>query len=217
MGWLTRTAQTSIGKKSIMAVSGFLLGLFLIIHLVGNLTTFGGRQAFLDYSESLHSMGPLVSIFEVCLLLVFLTHIISAIIIYFDNLRARPVRYAVNNNAGDRSWGSMTMPYTGLLILCFLFVHLYNFHFNGQDLPVADLVRNTLNQPGYAFFYIVAVLGVSLHISHGLWSMFQSLGLNHPRYNCIIRSGALLVSVIVGTVFVFIPLLTYFYKQFLLY
>jgi len=216
MGWITRTFQSSIGKKTIMAATGFLLGFFLIVHVIGNMTALAGRQTFIDYSESLHSMGYLIPIFETGLLLAFITHITTAVILYFENLRARPSRYAVNSNAGDRTWGSRTMPYTGLFILCFLVVHLYNFHFSTKKLLIADLVRETLRQPPYTAFYVIAVLGLTLHVSHGFWSLFQTFGLNHPKYDRIIDAWSLVLSAVVCTVFIMIPLLALFFDQFLL-
>jgi len=216
MGWLARLYQSSVGKKSIMAVSGILLVLFLFTHLIGNSTSFLGRTAFNSYAERLHSLGGLVYIFEICLLLVFLTHIITGVILYFENLKARPSRYNINRDDGDRSWGSRTMPYTGLITILFIFVHLDNFHFTDKSVLVADLVRNLLSNPPLAAFYVFSLLGVALHVSHGFWSMFQSLGLNHPKYNGLIRAGGLTFSILVGTVFILIPVLAVFSSGFLL-
>ncbi len=216
MGWLARLYQSSVGKKSIMAASGILLVLFLFTHLLGNSAAFLGRAAFNSYAEKLHSLGALVYVFELCLLLVFSIHIFTGVILYFENLQARPSRYNVNKDDGDRSWGSRTMPYTGLIIIVFIIVHLANFHFTDKSILVADLVRNLLSKPALAAFYIFSLLGVALHVSHGFWSMFQSLGLNHPKYNGLIRTGALTFSILVGTVFILIPVLAVFSSGFLL-
>jgi succinate dehydrogenase / fumarate reductase cytochrome b subunit len=216
MGWLARLYQSSVGKKSVMAASGILLVLFLFTHLVGNSTSFLGRDAFNTYAEKLHSMGNLIYIFEIGLLTVFTIHIFTGVLLYFENLKARPSRYNINKDDGDRSWGSRTMPYTGLIIFIFILVHLDNFHFTDKSIQNSDLVRNLLNNPGLAVFYIFSLLGVALHVSHGFWSMFQSLGMNHPKYDLLIKKGALTFTILVGLVFIMIPVLAVFSSGFLL-
>jgi succinate dehydrogenase / fumarate reductase cytochrome b subunit len=216
MGWLARLYQSSVGKKSIMAVSGILLVLFLFTHLLGNSTSFFGRTAFNSYAEHLHSIGYLIYIFEIGLLTVFTIHIFTGVVLYFENLKARPSRYNINKDDGDRSWGSRTMPYTGLVIILFIIVHLANFHFTDKSVLVADLVRNLLSKPPLAAFYIFSLICVALHVSHGFWSMLQSLGLNHPKYNGMIKTGALAFSILVGTVFILIPVLAVLSSGFLL-
>jgi succinate dehydrogenase / fumarate reductase cytochrome b subunit len=110
MGLIGSLYRSSVGKKSFMAASGLLLSLFLLTHLIGNSISFLGREAYNAYAEKLHSLGGLVYIFELGLLALFLVHIITGILLYFENLRARPARYAVNSCEGGRSWGSRTMP-----------------------------------------------------------------------------------------------------------
>ena len=119
---------SAIGKKAVMALTGCGLALFLLVHLIGNSTTFGGAKTFISYASHLHSLGPLVPIFEAGLLLIFLTHIVFALFLYLDNRAARPQSYYRQNNAGGRTWGSRTMPYTGLVILLFVVLHLAAFH-----------------------------------------------------------------------------------------
>jgi succinate dehydrogenase / fumarate reductase cytochrome b subunit len=216
MGWLVRLYQSSVGKKSIMAVSGILLVLFLFTHMIGNSTTFLGRTAFNSYAEKLHSLGGLVYLFEICLLLVFCIHIFTGIILYFENLNARPSRYNINKDDGGRSFGSRTMPYTGLVMILFVVVHLANFHFTDKSILIADLVRNLLSNPPLAAFYIFSLLCVAIHVSHGCWSMLQSLGLNHPKYDGLIKTGALTFSLLIGTIFILIPVLAVFSSGFLL-
>jgi succinate dehydrogenase / fumarate reductase cytochrome b subunit len=216
MGWIGFLYRSSIGKKFIMAASGLLLSLFLLTHLMGNSTSFLGREAFNAYAEKLHSIGNLIYIFEIGLLILFLIHIITGIILYFENLGARPSRYSVDTSEGGRSLGSRTMPYTGVIILIFIIVHLMNFHFTDKSVPVADLVRELLGRPGLAGFYILSLLAVALHISHGTWSLFQSIGLNHEKYNQLLLKGALAFSILVGTVFILIPVLALVSKSFLL-
>jgi succinate dehydrogenase / fumarate reductase cytochrome b subunit len=217
MGLITSLYRSSIGKKGIMAASGLLLSpLFILTHLLGNSVSFLGRDAFNAYAEKLHSLGALVYVFEVGLLTLFLIHIITGIILYLENLKARPSRYSVNTSGGGRSLGSRTMPYTGVIILVFIAVHLMNFHFTDRSVPVADLVRELLSRPGLAFFYIFSLASVALHLSHGVWSLFQSIGFNHEKYNLLLLKGALVFSILVGTVFILIPVLALLSESFLL-
>jgi succinate dehydrogenase / fumarate reductase cytochrome b subunit len=216
MGWIGSLYRSSVGKKSIMAASGLLLSLFLLTHLIGNSVSFLGREAFNAYAAKLHSVGNLIYIFETGLLTLFLIHIITGVILYLENLQARPSRYSVNSSEGGRSWGSRTMPYTGAIIFVFIIVHLLNFHFTDKSVPVADLVRELLSRPPLAFFYIVSLLAVALHLSHGAWSLFQSMGLNHDKYNRLLLKGALVFSILMGAVFILIPVLALFSRSFLL-
>ena len=216
MGLIGTLYRSSVGKKGIMAASGLLLSLFLLTHMLGNSTSFLGREAFNAYAEKLHSMGALVSLFEIILLSLFLIHIITGVILFLENLQARPSRYAVSSSEGGRSWGSRTMPYTGTVILVFIVVHLLNFHFTDRSVLIADLVRQLLSRPGLAIFYIFSLGCVALHISHGVWSLFQTIGFNHEKYNGLLRRGAVAFSILVGLVFILIPVLALVSRSFLL-
>jgi succinate dehydrogenase cytochrome b subunit len=216
MGLIGSLYRSSVGKKSFMAASGLLLSLFILTHVIGNSISFWGREAYNSYAEKLHSLGGLIYLFEIVLLALFLIHIITGILLYFENLSARPSRYAVNASEGGRSWGSRTMPYTGVIILIFIIVHLLNFHFTDKSIPISDMVRNLLSRPGLAIFYMVSLLAVALHLSHGAWSLFQSFGLNHDKYNQLLLKGSLIFSILVGTVFILIPLLSLMSRSFLL-
>ena len=215
MAWFTKAVTSSIGKKTIMALSGLFLGLFILVHLIGNSTTFAGRLTFLSYSKHLHALGIFVTIFELLLLSILLCHIILALLIYFENQKARPTQYLVIKNSKERTFASKTMIYTGLIILVFIGIHLDNFHFTDGSRTIADTVKETLTQPTYATYYIVSVLTLALHVSHGFWSLFQSLGLDHPKYSPLIKRGALGFSIATGLIFTLIPLLALFSPKFL--
>ncbi len=210
MSWFRQTCTSSVGKKYIMAVTGFLLGGFLLVHAAGNSSIFWGRQAFNSYAEHLHSLGILINIAEVGLLTVFLVHIYTGLTLFLQNRSARESRYAVQKPAGGRTWGSRTMPYTGLAILAFILMHLLNFHFTGQDKPIADIVGPILNNPLYSIFYAAAMLVLGLHISHGFWSVFQSIGINHPKYDGFLRAISWAGCFIIAGIFLIIVLLLLF-------
>ena len=198
---------SSIGKKLMMALTGSCLAIFLIVHLLGNTTIFLGRVTFLSYAEHLHSIGPVLHVFEFGLLAIFLIHIFFGATLFFENLSARPNRYAVDKEAGGRTLGSKTMPYSGAVVLIFTIVHLMNFHFTDKSIPIADIVGNALSHAPLALFYILGLVAVGLHASHGFWSLWQTLGVNHPRYNPILQNGALVISTITAAIFILIPVL----------
>ena len=129
MNWLVNTLKSSIGKKLMMAVTGLCFCSFLIVHLAGNLILYSGRDAFNSYAEKLHSLGSIITMAEFGLLFFAIIHILIGATLFYQNLRARPIRYSINKWAGGRSIGSVTMPYTGLLLLIFVVIHLLNFHF----------------------------------------------------------------------------------------
>jgi succinate dehydrogenase / fumarate reductase cytochrome b subunit len=206
---------SSIGKKFFMAVTGVLLGFFLIVHAIGNSTTLISKEVFNSYAEHLHSLGYLIPVFEIGLLIIFLTHVTFAFILFFENFQARDSRYQMQKSSGGRTLGSRTMPYTGVIILIFIAIHLNNFHFIEKTTTIGELVKSTLSQPVTGLFYIAAMVALILHLSHGFWSLFQTLGINHPRYNCSIRKGGLVLTIILGAIFVLIPLLALIWKGFL--
>lgn len=215
MGKISQLLSSSVGKKIVMAISGALLSVFLLIHLAGNSTMFIGRDTFNSYAEHLHGLGFLLQLFEAGLLAVFLLHVSFGLLLYIENLRARPIRYVVTKSHGGRTPGSRTMVYTGLIVLVFLLVHINNFQTIDGVQP-SDAVKAVLSQPGYTIFYWLAMLSLALHISHGCWSMFQSLGLNNTFYDRLLRNTALAFSIVTGTIFILIPTLALFFSGFLL-
>ncbi len=216
MSWFIQTCTSSLGKKYIMAITGLMLGGFLLVHAAGNSSIFWGRSAFLSYAEHLHSLGPLIPVAEIILLSIFLLHVITGITLFLQNLMARADRYAVSKPAGGRTWGSRTMPYTGAAILLFILMHLFNVHFIEHNLPIADTVNDILSRPFYTHLYAAGMTVLALHISHGFWSLFQTLGINHPRYNGIIRIGGYLFTGLIITIFIFIIFLLLFAPGYLM-
>lgn len=206
MDWLIKSFCSSIGKKLLMAITGFSFCCFLTIHLIGNLTIYGGKDLFNAYVEHLHALGPLITASEWLLLLLAIAHVFTGATLFYQNLMARPKRYIVNKNAGGRTLGSATMPYTGFVLLAFIIFHLLNFHFvDHTNQTVYQIVSNTFSQVGYSAIYILAVLLAAIHISHGFWSLFQTIGANHPKYMPIIKGFGIVFSIVIGIGFGFIP------------
>ncbi|MBF0227689.1 MAG: succinate dehydrogenase cytochrome b subunit [Desulfobacterales bacterium] len=198
---------TSIGKKIFMAFTGLCFCGFLSIHLIGNLTIYGGYEMFNSYVKHLHAFDPLIKVAEIFLLTFAIIHITTGLWLFWENYSARPVKYIVKKNAGGRTIGSSTMPYTGLFLFLFIIVHLLNFHFiDKTNTTMFDIVSKTLSDPFYIVFYVIAVLMVAIHISHGFWSAFQTFGINHPKYNKLIKGLSLLYSIIIALGFGLLPI-----------
>lgn len=207
MNWLINTFSSSIGKKLMMAATGLGFIGFLTGHLAGNLSIYGGKDSFNSYAEHLHSLGPLVTIAEWILLTMAVIHVLTGLTLFYQNYKSRPVKYAVNKSAGGRTIGSLTMPYTGILMLGFIIFHLMNFHFvDKTNITIFEIVAKAFTNPAYVALYVAAMIVVALHVSHGFWSAFQTIGANHPKYMPIIQVAGLAFSVIVGVGFGFIPI-----------
>jgi succinate dehydrogenase / fumarate reductase cytochrome b subunit len=209
MNWVRRTFSTSVGKKQLMAVTGLLFLLFLATHLLGNLSIYGGPAAFVDYAVRLHALGKLLAVAEVGLLAALIVHLTTAVFLFFENRRARPVRYAVDKSGGGRTVSSQTMPYTGLLILGFIGVHLATFshHFVNQTTRnIFQIAVAVFSQKVFLAIYLIGVAVVAFHVRHGLWSAFQTVGANHPKYMPWIQKLSLAFAVIVGLGFGSLPL-----------
>lgn len=207
MNWFIKTVGTSVGKKFLMAVTGMCFIGFLAAHLAGNLTLYGGADAFNSYARHLHSLGPLLTVAEVGLLGLFLVHVLTGLTLFYQNFRARPQRYAVDHSAGGRTLGSRTMPYSGALIFLFIIYHLLNFHFvDKSGTTIFAIVSGTFASPVQMVLYIAAMIVVAVHVSHGFWSLFQTFGANHPKYMPALKGLGLFFSLALGVGFGFIPI-----------
>lgn len=198
---------SSVGKKILMAVTGLCLIGFLAVHLLGNVMAFAGAEAFNDYAKKLHSLQPYLTVFNIGLVVIGLVHIVVGLILFIENLKARPIKYAVYRNPGGRTIGSDTMPYTGVLILLFVIFHLLKFTFVDKSVtPIYQLMAATFSNPLWVILYVAAMIVVALHISHGFWSMLQTFGINHPSHMPLIMKLGLLVTFAFGIGFGVLPI-----------
>lgn len=200
--------ESSIGKKMTIALAGFLLCGFLIAHLAGNLFMFAGADAFNRYAEALES-NPLLPLAEGGLVMLFLLHVALAVRAKLANAAARPVDYEVYRGKDARTPGSMTMAATGALILAFIIIHVATLKFEIGGLKGPDLyahVTGWFRNPLYAGFYVLAVAGVGLHLSHGVQSALQTFGAHHPRYTPMIKKLGLLFAVSIAAGFASLPI-----------
>lgn len=198
---------SSVGKKILMAVTGLCLIGFLAMHLLGNTMAFAGAEAFNGYAEKLHSLQPYFTVFNLGLLAIGLVHIVVGLILFFENRRARPTKYEMFDNPGGLTLGSKTMPYTGVLILIFVIFHLLKFTFVDKSVvPIYQQMSAAFANPLWVLFYVAAMVIVAVHISHGFWSMFQTFGINHPRYMPLIMKLGLVVTLVIGIGFGIVPI-----------
>ena len=208
MGWLLGVFSSSIGKKQVMAATGLFFCLFLASHLIGNLTIYGGKGMFNAYAEHLHAFGLIINVIEVALIFFAVLHISFGALLYFQNWRARPVRYQIKRNAGGRTLTSTLMPYTGLYLLIYVIIHLITFHFADRSgRTLYQLVADVFSRPEYVVFYTFSMVVAALHVKHGFWSAFQTIGADHPKYMPLIQGVGWIFSLLVGVGFSSIPLI----------
>lgn len=213
-----RFLDSSVGSKVLIGTTGVLLVLYLLIHIGGNLMVFGGREFFNAYAHTLES-NPLLPIIELGLLAVFVLHIYRTIKMFAANKAARPVAYAVKKPAGHtsrKSLASTTMIVSGLWLVLFLIVHVKAFRFGAHypiDGDANDLFRvemEAFTNPLMVLFYIVSMVVVGLHLSHGISSALQSLGLNHPRWSPRFFLAGKVLAVAIAGGFIVIALWAHF-------
>jgi len=200
---------TSVGKKTVMAVTGLLLVFFVVFHMLGNLQVYGGPEKMNGYAAFLRSIpGPLWGL-RLLMLVAALLHVYTAVQLIFQGLASRPQRY-VRKRYQEATTSSRTMLVTGPLLLAYIIYHLLDQTF-GVTLPgynhdnVYGNVIRAFSNPPVAVAYIVAMLMLLLHTKHGIWSMFQTVGLNSPRYDRTIRALSVLITAVVVAGFVSIP------------
>lgn len=223
MNWFTRLVSSSIGRKLLMALTGLFLILFLVVHVAGNLQLLksDGGRAFNEYSQFMTS-NLVIKIVGIINYTTILLHVIWAIWLGRQNRAARGSEgYAVEKNSSH--WTSRNMGILGTLIFIFLIIHLRSFWYEmhwGEiktvvydDKEVKDLysvVDFAYSQVTYVIIYLVGMAVLAFHLWHGFISAFQTLGLNHPKYNPVIKFIGKAFAVIVPLLFAIIPIFMYF-------
>jgi succinate dehydrogenase / fumarate reductase cytochrome b subunit len=201
--------QTTIGKKSVMAVSGITLAGFVLVHLIGNLQIFLGPEQFNAYARTLRHLPELVWPTRVILLIMVILHIWSSLQLAVTKSEARPQNYVKRKSAGS-SYASRTMYWSGPILAAFIIYHLMEFTFGAGGTPYHEFdaygnVIQGFRVPAVSIFYILAMALLCLHLRHGLWSVFQTLGFYHPRYTPKIKRLASLISLFIFFGFISIP------------
>ncbi len=219
MNWFVKFISSSIGKKVMMALTGLFLISFLVVHCAINALIFyndGGKT----FNIGAHFMGtnPIIRTIEIVLIAGFLWHIVQGLYLWKKNRDARPVKYLVNKGNENSTWYSRSMALMGTIILLFLVVHTSNFwipnrthqFFHGEELPLYDMMQEKFQQPLEVIIYLIGCFALYWHLLHGFKSAFQSLGLNHVKYNGLISFSGVAFSVIVPFVLAMMPVAIYF-------
>jgi succinate dehydrogenase / fumarate reductase cytochrome b subunit len=220
MEWFFKFINSSIGKKIMMAVTGSFLLIFLIIHLVGNVTLFFGPNAFNGYVKTLDVVKPLIRVIEVVLLAAFIIHIINGVRLWIENKKARGVQYKVNGSSENSTVFSRTMFLTGSVVFIFLVIHLGTFfwRFNVHD-PTGlansheyfQIIVNFFSYWWYSLLYVIAVLLLGFHLNHGFQSAFQTFGWNHSKYTPLIKKLGSIYAVVMTIGFASMPIYFFFF------
>lgn len=219
MNWFSRLLSSTLGRKLLMALTGLFLILFLIVHLIGNLQLLKSDDghAFNVYAKFMTS-NPVIVTISYLNYTCILVHVIWAIMLTRTNRAARgSERYAVNKNSSP--WTSRNMGILGTLIFIFLVIHLRGFwaemHWGGipvktyEGVEVKDLyavVDLAYSSVWYVVLYVVSMAVLAFHLWHGFASSFQTLGLNHLKYNPLIKVVGQTFAIVVPALFALIPI-----------
>jgi succinate dehydrogenase / fumarate reductase, cytochrome b subunit len=223
MNWFLNLFSSTLGRKLVMALTGLFLVLFLVVHLIGNLQLLhsDSGRAFNIYAHFMTS-NPLIKIISYGNYAFILMHIVWAILLTKRNRDARgPQGYAISNK--NSRWASRNMGILGTFIALFLVIHLrgfwYEMHWGGIATENYDgvdyknlyaVVEAAYAQWWYALIYVVSMFLLAFHLYHGFGSAFQTLGLNHVKYNPIIKFVGVAFAIIVPALFALIPIVMYF-------
>lgn len=207
--------SSTIGRKYAMALSAMFLLIFLIMHLTVNFLSVFGPDAFNAASDFM-GYNPLIQfIMQPVLGFAVIFHFVLGFILEIKNRKARPVKYAVNNGAANSSWMSRNMLISGLVILAFLALHMYDFWWH--EINFKYIERNEVDNLRYwgelherfgniwrVILYIVSFVLLGLHLAHGFQSSFQSIGARHPKYTPTIKTLGKWYSILIPAGFIFI-------------
>ncbi len=223
-----KNLTSSIGKKFVTGITGLLLVSFVIVHLIGNLLLYAGPDAFNSYAYFLeHRLihGWAVYVADAMLFLFFGAHAVAGISVWQKKRLARPQPYYQAGNAGGasrKSFASRTMIVSGLVILVFVILHVRMFKFGPTATVVVDgiemrdlytLVVSTFKVWWISFAYMAVMVLLGLHLRHGIWSAFQSVGATSPRYQPVIYVGGVTLSILIGLGFFLLPLVILFFYE----
>ena len=223
---LKRLFTSTLGRKYLMGASGFALVLFIVVHLLGNLTLYtGSGDAINTYAAKLDALGIGKLILELGLGLTILLHVVTAIQVTYSSKVARAVQYDAPKSKGGPTKNTVTtrnMIITGLVLLVFIVVHLIQFRFgpkiedgytaNVSGVMVHDIYRvvvETFLDIKNVIFYVGSMFFLGFHFRHGFWSAFQSLGMLNPRWSKPIYCLGFIIAVLLTVGFLFMPIYIY--------
>ncbi len=186
-----RFTTSSVGRKVLMAGSGLFMVLFVIVHLLGNSSIFVGPDGINAYAEKLHGLGPFVWVFRLFMLAMLGIHLLFGILVTLDNWSANPDKYKVKKML-KATFAGETMIWTGALLLVFIVYHLLQFTVRitpdvvlGEDakgrFDVFTMVTSSFRHTPIVAIYVAAMVTLFLHLSHGIQSIFQTIGWNNDK------------------------------------
>jgi succinate dehydrogenase / fumarate reductase cytochrome b subunit len=211
-----KVAKTnSVVKKAVMAISGIVMVLYLIAHMIGNLKVFTGAESFNHYSEWIRTIGtPAVPeqttlwIIRIALLVAVIAHFWAAVSLWRQAKRARPERY-VTKKAVAQSYASRTMRWGGVIVLLFIVYHILDLttgtvNPDGDASPYDRLVASFSN-PFVTAFYVISLVLLGMHLRHGIWSATQTLGQSNRRRERTVNAFAIVFSTVLIAGFLIVP------------
>lgn len=206
---LARFWNSTVGKKTVMAVTGAIGFGYLIAHVTGNLLIFKGAANIDTYAGLLKSNLGLLWAARAILLVAIIAHIVAAFQLARISQKSRPIGYERWRPVGS-DFASRTMRWTGPIVGIFIVYHLLHFtlgtvHPDFHEGQVYHNVTTGFRVWYVSAFYVVAMLALFGHLFHGVWSMFQSIGFNHPKYNKLVRTLATIITIAVVLGFISIP------------
>jgi succinate dehydrogenase / fumarate reductase cytochrome b subunit len=218
MSWLKQLLGSSIGGKFLVAITGLGMVGFLIAHVSGNLLIFTGTpDALAEYAEGLRKFPVLLLGLRVGLIVMTVVHVVLAIKLNLANQAARPIAYQKKRYI-RATFASRTMVYTGLLVLFYAVYHLAHFTWRVTNPEIGALgpwevyrmLILSFQDPVQVLLYVLAMIVLGLHLSHGISSLFQSMGLNHPKYNGLIRALGPTLGTLLALAYISIPMAVFF-------
>jgi succinate dehydrogenase / fumarate reductase cytochrome b subunit len=210
-----RILKSSVGRKILMSITGQLLIIFVLIHLIGNSTIFFGANGINAYAEHLHSLPPLVWLFRLVMLLAVGVHICYGVSLTLENKAANPGAYAVKKQL-KASFASENMIWTGVLLLCFIVYHLIQFTIHGTPdvvvgmdtanrVDVFKMVVTSFSHGLISLTYMAAMVMLFLHLSHGIPSFLQTMGWNNDKTIPVFGTGGKVVAAVLMLAYISIP------------
>ncbi|GGG61038.1 succinate dehydrogenase cytochrome b subunit [Epilithonimonas arachidiradicis] len=208
---------SSIGRKYAMALSAIFLLIFLVMHLSVNLLSLFGQTAYNNASQFM-GYNPLIQfLMQPILMVAVIFHFVMGFVLEIRNNKARPVKYAMNKGEANSTWMSRNMIITGLVILAFLGLHMYDFWYHEMNykyiegLPVEENrfwgdLHNKFGSIWRVILYIISFVLLGLHLAHGFQSSFQSIGARHPKYTPFIKAFGNWYSVLIPLGFIIIAI-----------
>jgi succinate dehydrogenase / fumarate reductase cytochrome b subunit len=216
---------TSVGRKWMTGITGLALVLFLVIHLVGNLTLFASPEVFNSYAHFLETAGHgmLLKVSEVGLLAFFAVHIAASVRVTLSKAKARPTGYQVEASKGGpskKTSSSLWMIISGSALLLFVILHVAHFKYGNTETVVVHgeemrniykLVVSEFKQFPQVLLYVLFMGGLAMHLRHGVWSALQSVGAIKPRLLPAVYCGGAIFGVLLATGFLLLPLIIFFF------